>query len=140
MFCTKCGAPLPEDARFCTSCGTPVVSAETEVSAAASSEDDLPVVVQESSKDIAKPAGNIFTRFWNSPKFGWAAQQYLHLGRFYCCHGLARAADGIVDCRLDPDCSRWFGNWQLVEVEKTQKLYGLPQLWQNGKSGHGVLP
>ena len=79
MFCTKCGAPLPEDARFCTNCGTPVVPAETEVSAAASSEEDLPVVVQEPSKDIAKPAGNIFTRFWNSPKFGWAAQQYYYI-------------------------------------------------------------
>ncbi len=28
---------------------------------------------------MAKPAGNLFTRFWNSPKFGWAAQQYYYL-------------------------------------------------------------
>ena len=28
---------------------------------------------------MAKPAGNIFTRFWNSPKFGWAAQQYYYI-------------------------------------------------------------
>lgn len=79
MFCTKCGAPLPEDARFCTSCGTPVVSAETEVSAAASSKEDLPVAVQEAPNGIPEPAGNIFMRFWNSPKFGWAAQQYYYL-------------------------------------------------------------
>lgn len=79
MFCTKCGAQLPENARFCTSCGAPVAPAKTEVSAAASAEKDLPVVVQEPSKDMAKPAGNLFTRFWNSPKFGWAAQQYYYL-------------------------------------------------------------
>ena len=47
MFCTKCGALLPEDARFCTNCGTPVVPAETEVSAAASFEENLPVVMPE---------------------------------------------------------------------------------------------
>lgn len=79
MFCTKCGAPLPEDARFCTNCGTPVVPAETEESAAASFEENLPVVMQEASKDMPKPAGNIFARFWNSPKFEWAAQQYYYL-------------------------------------------------------------
>ena len=79
MFCIKCGAPLPKNARFCTSCGAPVAPAKTEVSAAASAEKDLPVVVQEPSKDMAKPAGNLFTRFWNSPKFGWAAQQYYYL-------------------------------------------------------------
>jgi hypothetical protein len=27
-YCTKCGAELPEDARFCPSCGTPVAQAE----------------------------------------------------------------------------------------------------------------
>lgn len=26
-FCTHCGAPLPDGARFCTSCGTPVAAA-----------------------------------------------------------------------------------------------------------------
>lgn len=79
MFCTKCGAPLPEDARFCTNCGTPVMPAETEISAAASFEENLPVVMPEASKDMPKPAGNIFARFWNSPKFEWAAQQYYYL-------------------------------------------------------------
>ncbi|MGD0978287.1 MAG: DUF4097 family beta strand repeat-containing protein [Candidatus Bathyarchaeia archaeon] len=29
-YCTKCGAVLPEDARFCPSCGTPVAQAEEE--------------------------------------------------------------------------------------------------------------
>ena len=29
-YCTKCGAILPEDARFCPSCGTPVARAEEE--------------------------------------------------------------------------------------------------------------
>ena len=24
MFCSQCGKPLPEDAKFCQSCGTPV--------------------------------------------------------------------------------------------------------------------
>ena len=24
MFCTKCGAQLPDDARFCSSCGAPI--------------------------------------------------------------------------------------------------------------------
>ena len=79
MFCTKCGAPLPEGSRFCTSCGTPVIQVETEESTAASFEEDLPAVAQELSKDTTKPTGNIFVRFWNSPKFGWAAQQYSYI-------------------------------------------------------------
>ena len=28
---------------------------------------------------MTKPAGNILARFWNNPKFGWAAQQYYYL-------------------------------------------------------------
>lgn len=28
MFCTKCGAQLPDDSSFCTNCGTPVASAD----------------------------------------------------------------------------------------------------------------
>ena len=46
MFCTKCGAQLPEGTKFCPACGMPV-----EVT----------------------PSGNIFVRLWNNEKFGWAA-------------------------------------------------------------------
>lgn len=46
MFCTKCGAELPEGTKFCPACGTP---AEVRIT------------------------GNIFVRLWNNPKFGWAA-------------------------------------------------------------------
>ena len=46
MFCTKCGAELPEGTKFCPACGIPV-----EVT----------------------PSGNIFVRLWNNEKFGWAA-------------------------------------------------------------------
>ena len=46
MFCTKCGAELPEGTKFCPACGMPV-----EVT----------------------PSGNIFVRLWNNEKFGWAA-------------------------------------------------------------------
>ena len=46
MFCTKCGAPLPEGTKFCPACGMPVE---------------------------VKPSGNIFVRLWNNEKFGWAA-------------------------------------------------------------------
>ena len=33
MFCTKCGAQLPDGSKFCTKCGTPtdVVASETTV-------------------------------------------------------------------------------------------------------------
>ena len=46
MFCTKCGAQLPEGTKFCPACGMPV-----EVT----------------------PSGNIFVRLWNNEKFGWVA-------------------------------------------------------------------
>ena len=46
MFCTKCGAELPEGTKFCPACGMPV-----EVT----------------------PSSNIFVRLWNNEKFGWAA-------------------------------------------------------------------
>lgn len=46
MFCTKCGAELPEGTKFCPACGTP---AEVRIT------------------------GNIFVRLWNNEKFGWAA-------------------------------------------------------------------
>ena len=49
MFCTNCGAALPDDAKFCTSCGAPApVLGDEEV---ASSEEGAPVDVDVSALD-----------------------------------------------------------------------------------------
>lgn len=49
MFCTNCGAALPDDAKFCTSCGAPAPVLDDEE--VASSEEGAPVDVDVSALD-----------------------------------------------------------------------------------------
>ena len=64
MFCTKCGAELPEGTKFCPACGTPAGAAGVASSTAPAT--PSPEAEAQSSEDP-------LARFWNSPKFGWAA-------------------------------------------------------------------
>ena len=64
MFCTKCGAELPEGTKFCPACGTPAAAAGVASSTAPAT--PSPEAGAQSSEDP-------LARFWNSPKFGWAA-------------------------------------------------------------------
>ena len=64
MFCTKCGAALPEGCKFCPACGAPAGAAGN--TSSATSATSQPEAGTQSSEDP-------LTRFWNSPKFGWAA-------------------------------------------------------------------
>ena len=64
MFCTKCGAELPEGTKFCPACGTPVGAAGVASSTAPAT--PSPEAGAQTSEDP-------LARFWNSPKFGWAA-------------------------------------------------------------------
>lgn len=49
MFCTNCGAALPDDAKFCTSCGAPAPVLDDEE--VASSGEGAPVDVDVSALD-----------------------------------------------------------------------------------------
>ena len=64
MFCTKCGAELPEGTKFCPACGTSADAAGVASSTAPAT--PSPEAEAQSSEDP-------LARFWNSPKFGWAA-------------------------------------------------------------------
>ena len=64
MFCTKCGAELPEGTKFCPACGTPAGAAGVASSTAPAT--PSPEAGAQSSEDP-------LARFWNSPKLGWAA-------------------------------------------------------------------
>ena len=64
MFCTKCGAELPEGTKFCPACGTPAAAAGVASSTAPAT--PSPEAEAQSSEDP-------LARFWNSPKLGWAA-------------------------------------------------------------------
>lgn len=77
MFCAKCGAALPEDSKFCPACGTPAGnnSSASQTAFQPEAENRTP----EASEDP-------LARFWNSPKFGWAAvyfnrvMNYVYIG------------------------------------------------------------
>ena len=59
LTCSKCGTPLPEDAKFCPVCGAPApISVDSEVTAAAPSEESPAVVplAEESAAPVAAPA------------------------------------------------------------------------------------
>lgn len=70
MFCTKCGAQLPEGAQFCTACGAPV---GVKPAAAGPSDGQAAPPAIPSAPEQPAQQGNILVRLWNSPKFGWAA-------------------------------------------------------------------
>lgn len=50
MFCGKCGANLPEDAKFCSSCGNAIESVSADTTLPITEE---PVVMQESVTAVA---------------------------------------------------------------------------------------
>lgn len=60
MYCTKCGAKLPRDAKFCMNCGKPIlaiVSAKVDVSATASVKADEPAdSFEKAAASAAVPA------------------------------------------------------------------------------------
>ena len=64
MFCTKCGAELPEGTKFCPACGTSAGAAGVASSTAPAT--PSPEAGAQTSEDP-------LARFWNSPKLGWAA-------------------------------------------------------------------
>ena len=59
MICKKCGAQLPENAKFCLECGTPVTDAEANQQTTSSVFDELQVEEIDSN--------SFFGQFENSP-------------------------------------------------------------------------
>ena len=50
MFCSKCGNPLPDDAKFCSACGAPV-----KISQEASPVPQQPAGITDEAENIQTP-------------------------------------------------------------------------------------
>lgn len=57
MYCTKCGAKLPRDARFCMNCGKPVVAIASEKAAASTASSEKAVAPAVVPAKVAEPKG-----------------------------------------------------------------------------------
>lgn len=57
MYCTKCGAKLPRDARFCTNCGKPVVAIASEKAAASTASSGKAAAPAAVPAKAAEPTG-----------------------------------------------------------------------------------
>ena len=57
MYCTKCGAKLPRDARFCMNCGKPVVAIAPEKAAASTASSEKAVAPAVVPAKVAEPTG-----------------------------------------------------------------------------------
>lgn len=57
MYCTKCGAKLPRDARFCMNCGKPVVAIASEKAAASTASSEKAVAPAVAPAKAAEPKG-----------------------------------------------------------------------------------
>lgn len=57
MYCTKCGAKLPRDARFCMNCGKPVAAIASEKAAASTASLGKAVAPAVVPAKVAEPKG-----------------------------------------------------------------------------------
>ena len=57
MYCTKCGAKLPHDARFCMNCGKPVAAIASEKAAASTASSEKAVAPAVVPAKVAEPKG-----------------------------------------------------------------------------------
>lgn len=57
MYCTKCGAKLPRDARFCMNCGKPVAAIASEKAAASTASSEKAVAPAVVPAKVAEPKG-----------------------------------------------------------------------------------
>lgn len=57
MYCTKCGAKLPRDARFCMNCGKPVAAIASEKAAASTASSEKAVASAVVPAKVAEPKG-----------------------------------------------------------------------------------
>lgn len=57
MYCTKCGAKLPRDARFCMNCGKPVAAIASEKAVASTASSEKAAVSAAVSAKDAEPTG-----------------------------------------------------------------------------------
>ena len=57
MYCTKCGAKLPRDARFCMNCGKPVVAIASEKAAASTASSEKAAAPVAATAKVAEPTG-----------------------------------------------------------------------------------
>ena len=57
MYCTKCGAKLPRDARFCMNCGKPVAAIASEKAAASTASSEKAAAPAAAPAKVAEPTG-----------------------------------------------------------------------------------
>lgn len=68
MYCTKCGAQIPDDSMFCTSCGSRVDGVEDQTEPVAFPVEDAPATApagQHAPQDVPSPV--IAERYYGSP-------------------------------------------------------------------------
>lgn len=126
MFCSKCGNPLPDDAKFCSTCGTPVNTAQE-----ASPVQQRPAGIADEVENIQVPkpeplmaAQNFSVQMSGAAARGKKSKKGLVIGLSVGLAVLLIAAAAVILVALalfNPAPSSPF---PVLKVEQTQIYYG----------------
>ena len=126
MFCSKCGNPLPDDAKFCSACGAPVKISQ-EASPAPQQPAGIPdetVNIQAPKREPVMEAQNLAAQTSGAAASGKKSKKGLGIGLSVGIAILLIAATAVVLVALglfDPAPSSPF---PVLKVEQTQIYYG----------------
>ena len=126
MFCSKCGNPLPDDAKFCSTCGTPVNTAQ-EASPVPQQPQSIPdetVNTQAPKPEPLMAAQNFSVQMSGAAARGKKSKKGLVIGLSVGLAVLLIAAAAVILVALalfNPAPSSPF---PVLKVEQTQIYYG----------------
>lgn len=126
MFCSKCGNPLPDDAKFCSTCGTPVNTAQ-EASPVPQKPQSIPdetVNTQAPKPEPLMAAQNFSVQMSGAAARGKKSKKGLVIGLSVGLAVLLIAAAAVILVALalfNPAPSSPF---PVLKVEQTQIYYG----------------